>query len=121
MTGHTVHFKVALNIDSDHFDAFDQIVQQMLAATRQEPGNLGYEFFLSKDRRRCQLLETYADADAVLAHLGGPVVGQLVPQLLAVSVLDGFEVYGDPGPTATAMLAAMGAEVFPWWRGIASD
>lgn len=52
MTGHTVHFKVALNIDSNHFDAFDQIVQH---------------------------------------------------------------------PTATAMLAAMGAEVFPWWRGIASD
>ncbi len=121
MTDQTVYFKVSLTITSADFDAFDRIVQQMLVATRREPGNRGYQFYLSKDRRRCQLLETYVDAEAVLAHLGSPVVGQMVPQLLAVSALDGFEVYGDPGPTATAMLAAMGAEIFPLWRGIGTD
>lgn len=121
MTDQTVHFKVSLAINSGDFDAFEQIVQQMLTATRREPGNRGYEFFLNKERSRCRLLETYVDAEAVLMHLDSPVVGQMVPQLLTVATLEGFEVYGDPGPTATAMLAAMGAEIFPWWRGIGTD
>jgi quinol monooxygenase YgiN len=31
------------------------------------------------------LLETYASAEAVQAHLAGPVVRELVPKLLALS------------------------------------
>ena len=52
------------------------------------------------------------DSDAVLTHLTGPVVQQWVPKLLGVSSLDSFEVYGDPGPKASAMLAGFGATVF---------
>lgn len=112
VTDPTVYFKVSLNIHSADFDAFAALAQQMIAATRQEPGNRGYAFFLSADRSRCRLLETYAGAEAAAAHLAGSVVGQMVPELLKLATLDGFEVYGDPGPAATAMLAAMGAEIF---------
>ena len=42
----------------------------------------------------------------------------LVPKILEVSTITGFEVYGDPGPKAGEMLAAVGAEIFEHWHGI---
>jgi quinol monooxygenase YgiN len=113
-----VHFLVDLTIHEGKFDSFDGIAQEMTASTRQEPGALVYEWYLSADRKRCRIVETYADSDAVLAHLTGPAVQQGVPKLLESSSLDRFEVYGEPGPDAAAMLAKVGAEIFLRWGGL---
>ena len=77
---------------------------------------VGTDWFLSGDRRHCRLLETYADTDAVVAQLSGPVAQEFVPKVLAVATLNSFEVYGDPGPKASAMLAAFGAAIFAPWH-----
>ena len=68
MIKHEVRFTVELTIREGSFAAFESIAQTMIACTQKEPGALGYEWHLSDDRKRCRLLETYADADAVLAH-----------------------------------------------------
>ena len=34
------------------------------------------------------------------------------------ATLNGFEVYGDPGPKATEVLNGIGARIFPFWRGL---
>jgi quinol monooxygenase YgiN len=107
---------VELTIYHERFDAFNAVALEMTAGSETEPGTLGYEWLLSSDRRRCRLLETYTDANALLAHFNGPVVQQLVPKLIEQSRLDRFEVYGDPGPEARAMLAGFGAEVFEAWH-----
>src|SRR5271165_5604296 len=116
MTSKIVRFTVSLSIADGKLEAFEKIAEVMLAATRSEPGALGYDWYVSGDRRHCRLLETYADADAVVAHLTGPVVQESVPKLLTVAALDRFEVYGDPGPKASAMLAGFGAIIFKPWR-----
>ena len=113
----TVYFLVDLNIHEGKFDSFESIAQEMIASTQQETGALGYEWCLSADRQRCRLIETYADSDAVLAHLTGAAVQQGVPKLLETSSLSRFEVYGDPGPKAAAILAGYGAEIFAPWGG----
>jgi hypothetical protein len=46
------------------------------------------------------------------------VVLEYVPKLLGVSSLSGFEVYGDPGAKASAMLAGFGATVFREWHAL---
>jgi len=112
-----VHFLVELTIHDGKFDDFNAIAQEMIAQTQQEPGAIRYEWCLSTDRKRCRIIETYANQDAVLAHINGPAVQQGVPKMLDVSKLDRFEVYGDPGPQATAMLAKVGAEIFSNWCG----
>lgn len=112
-----VHFLVELTVHDGKFDTFDSIAQEMIAHTQKEPGALRYEWCLSADRKRCRLLETYADADAVLAHINGPAVQQGVPKMLENSTLNRFEVYGDPGPQAAATLKAVGAEIFSAWSG----
>lgn len=118
MTKHTVRFAVDLNINEGKFDEFEGIAQAMIAGTQKEPGALGYDWFLSSDRRRCRILETYADADAVLAHLTGKVVQEFVPKILGTSSLSRFEVYGDPGPKAAQMLAGFGAQIFELRHGL---
>jgi quinol monooxygenase YgiN len=118
MPGQKVYFKVSLKIHEGKLAAFEETAKTMVAATRKEPGALGYEWYFSGDRKSCRLIETYANADAALAHCNGPVVQELVPKLLALSDPDGFEVYGDPGPQVTAMLAGFGAALFAWRHGL---
>ena len=112
MTTDTVQFTVAMTITPGKFDAFEAIAQALVAVSRKEAGTLAYQFCLSGDRKRCRLLEKYVDANAVLAHLTGPAVGELVPKLLEVVTVTGFEVYGDPGAKASEILAGLRAEIF---------
>jgi quinol monooxygenase YgiN len=110
-----VHFVVDFAIHEGKVDQFEGIAKTMIADTLKEPGALVYDFFLSADRKRCRLLETYADPNAVLAHCTGPVVQGLVPKMLETSSISGFEVYGDPGAEAEKILAGVGAEIFLLW------
>lgn len=118
MPNPTVHFIVSFAIPEENFAKFESIVQAMNAGTQNEPGARGYDWCLSKDRKRCRLIETYADANAVLEHMNSYVVKELVPKILQVASLTSFEVYGEPGAKATEALAQIGAEIFPIWRGI---
>lgn len=118
MSKNTVRFTVELTINEKQFNAFEALVQTMIAGTQKEPGALGYDWCLSSDRKRCRLIETYVDPNAMQAHIDGPVVQQLVPKLLETATLNRFEVYGDPGPKAAEILAGVGAEIFPIWRGL---
>jgi quinol monooxygenase YgiN len=120
MAAHTVHFLVGLTIHEGKLAAFEETARAMVAGTRKEPGALGYEWYLSRDRKSCRLLETYANAGAALAHCKGPVVGNLVPKLLESSSITSFEVYGDPGSELSAMLAGFGAAFFEYKQGLAS-
>ncbi len=82
MAASTVRFIVGFTINEGAFVAFERIARVMAAETEKEPGALAYEWGLSADRARCRLYEAYVDADAVLAHLKGPVIQELVPKLL---------------------------------------
>ena len=117
MSSQRVYVLVELTIHEGKFDAFEKIAKQMIADTPQEPGTVGYEWHLSPDRRRCRILETYADANALLTHFKGPVVQQLVPKLLESSSVDRAEVYGDPGAEGREMLTGFGAAIFDHWQG----
>jgi len=118
MAKQTVHFTVDVTINEEKFREFEDVARAMIAGSEKEPGTLGYDWCLSGDRKRCRIVETYADADAVLEHLTGPVVQELVPKLLQSSSISAFEVYRDPGPKATKMLGGFGAEIFQLWHSL---
>ncbi len=113
-----VRLQVEAIINEGELEAFLEIAREMCAGSAKEPGTIGYEWFLSEDNKRCRLLETYLNADAVLAHFTGPVVTQLVPRLAALCQVDRFEFYGDPGPQVMAMAGAFGAKKFNYAAGI---
>jgi len=118
MVEQIVRLTVNFTVTDAQMDTFKSVAAEMTVGTKKEPGTLGYEWFVSADGKRFRLVETYADAAAVEAHFLGPVVQQLVPRLAAVSAVDGFEFYGDPGPKVTVMAAGFGAVFFQYWKGI---
>jgi quinol monooxygenase YgiN len=118
MAAQTVHFIVDLTIHEGNLAAFEQTAKAMISGTKKEQGALGYEWYMSGDRKSCRLLETYANADAALAHCTGPVVRDLVPKLLESASVAAFEVYGDPGPQVSDMLAGFGAAMFEFRNGL---
>jgi quinol monooxygenase YgiN len=118
MNRQMVRFTVDLTIHEGKLEEFERMAEAMTAGTEKEPSTLYYDWCFSADRRRCRLLEAYSDANAVLAHLTGPVVRELVPKILGLSSLTRFEVYGDPGPKAAQMLSGLGAEIFELRRGL---
>jgi quinol monooxygenase YgiN len=116
MAEQDVRINVDLTIHEGKVDEVAGLVKTMIACSQKEPGTLGFDWYLGADGKRCRLVETYADANAVLAHLTGPVIRELVPILFGLATLSRCEVYGDPGPKATEMLAGFGAEIFPLWQ-----
>ncbi|MFZ0394960.1 MAG: putative quinol monooxygenase [Terracidiphilus sp.] len=117
MLASVVRLTVRLTPNQGQLDEFRSIAQAMTEATQAEPGALGYEWFTGANGQ-FHLLETYVDAGAVLAHFLGPVVQQMVPRLASVCSVDGFEVYGDPGPEVGAMVAGFGAQILTYWQGL---
>jgi quinol monooxygenase YgiN len=116
MDTRAVRLLVDLTIQEQAFAMVESLAQEMIAGSRKEPGTLGYDWYLSTDRRRCRLVETYVDANAVLAHFKGPVVEHLVPKLMEHAKLERFEVYGDPGAEAGTILRSFGAATFEPWH-----
>ena len=114
----TVRLNVALTVNDGKLAAFEEIARTMTAGTRKEPGALAYDWHFSGDRKRCRLIETYANAEALVVHFKGPVVQQLVPKMVEISKVDRFEVYGDPGVEGRQMLSQFGAEIFSDWQSL---
>jgi quinol monooxygenase YgiN len=113
-----VRLTVNMTINEGQAEAFKNVAQAMTEGSKSEPGTLGYEWFARGDGKTFRLVETYVDAAAVEAHFTGPVVQEWVPKLAAVCTVDGFEIYGDPGPKVAAMAANFGAAIFQYWMGI---
>ena len=113
-----VHLNVAFSINDGKFDAFQKTADAMTAGTDKEQGAVTYHWYLSADRKSCRLIETYQDANALLAHFKGEVVQKLVPQVLESASVTNFEVYGQPDPEAAKMLSSMNAKMFSFWKGI---
>jgi quinol monooxygenase YgiN len=118
MNDKTVQLTVHLSIHEGSFAEFERTAQAMCVRCQDEPGTLAYSWFLSDDRKKCRLIELYTDAKAAAAHLTGPVVRDLVPKLLQSANVTGFEVNGDPGPEATAILRGFGAQIFKHWHSM---
>ncbi|MGA9473649.1 MAG: antibiotic biosynthesis monooxygenase [Terriglobales bacterium] len=118
MKNNAVYFLVSFKINEGKFESFKEIAQAMIAFTQTEPGSLAYEWYFSSDKARGRLIETYADQNAVAAHMEGRAVQELVPKIRELSSITGFEVYGDPGSKAAEILSKVGAEVFQRWNGL---
>lgn len=118
MSKSAVYFLVSFKINGGQFEAFKEIAQAMIAFTQKEPGSLAYEWYFSPDKTRGRLVESYADQNAVNAHMAGRAVQELVPKIRELSSITGFEVYGDPGSQASELLSKIGAEVFQHWDGL---
>jgi quinol monooxygenase YgiN len=77
-------------VPSDKMPHLKAILPEFAAKTRNETGNLFYEFTINGDEVFCR--EGYVNAEALLAHLEN--VGAMLAQALAMADLIRIEVHG---------------------------
>ena len=102
------------NIASENLAEFKQVAARALESARGEPGTVQYDWFFNDDESRCVVRETYANSEAVLAHLGN--TGELLGKLIE---LGGFqvEVFGDPSAQLMEAAAALQPSTYSYFQG----
>jgi quinol monooxygenase YgiN len=97
-----------MSVREGALDEAKALVSEMVEATRQEPGALTYEYFLSDDGSACHIYERYVDSDAVMAHLGN-FGANFADRFMACFEPTSFSVYGPASADVHQALEAFGA------------
>jgi quinol monooxygenase YgiN len=96
-----------LSIAPSDFDAFEKLIQPIVAATREEPDTTIYEYVVSSDRTAVHIVERYR-TQGLLPH----VVQTFMPfaeRFLKLVKVEKLFVYGDTTPEIRAKLDGFGA------------
>lgn len=112
----TVSWHLQLSVRDGRLDDARNLMSEMVASTREEPGTLGYEWFLSGDGKVCHLHERYADSDAALVHIGN-FGSKFAERFLTCFETLSLAVYGEPSAQVRAALDGYGAFYLTWLGG----
>jgi len=102
-----VSWNLQLNINDGSQDAFRSLMEEMVAATREEAGALCYEWFISDDGSSCHINERYADSAAMMVHLGN-FGATFAERFMSMVVPTAFVVYGEASDEVKGALAGFG-------------
>ena len=111
-----ISYIVEFTIADGKTDEFKNKAKGYIDAVKgNEPGTLGYQWYVDAAGTRCLLQETFASSEALITHLKN--VGPSLPDLLAIAPITRTEVLGSASAAATEALAALGAVHFPHLGG----
>jgi quinol monooxygenase YgiN len=102
-------------IASSDLAEFKDLAARALELTKGEATTLQYDWFFSDDETRCVVRETYANSDAILAHMSnlGDLIGKLADLGGGVEV----EVFGQPSPELLDAAAVFEPTVYRFFQG----
>ena len=111
-----VQFVLELAIAAGGLDAFKECAKLAVALVgAAEPETVAYRWFLNADETKSYIIEWYPNADVIPAHLA--LVGPTLGEMLKVSQITRFEVFGDLSAEAKGALEAAGAATYGAWIG----
>ena len=111
-----IHLTAIFRIHPGKLEAFKGLVDQCVAAVKQnEPHALRYDWFYTADQTEYRVLETYADPDAVFAHMAN--VGPFLGQLMAMCDFSG-EVYGNAPDALKKAFEAFNVTYYSYGQGL---
>ncbi|OFW60287.1 MAG: hypothetical protein A2133_10005 [Actinobacteria bacterium RBG_16_64_13] len=85
---------------------FRKLAEEFTSCTQaEEPGTLGYEWFVNEDGSECYLNEYYRDSEAFLTHFAS--IGPKIGQMLTISPLLEAIVLGDPSAEVKRALSML--------------
>ncbi len=103
-----VSWNLQLTVRDGQLDALRALMAEMVTSTQQEPGTIGYEWFLSADESTCHLHERYVDSAAALAHIG-TFGSTFAERFLGCLEPTALYVYGNPSADVRGALDGFGA------------
>jgi quinol monooxygenase YgiN len=104
-----------LSIASQDFDAFEQLVQQIVAATSKEPDTTIYEYVANADRTQVHIVERYHTA-GLLPHVELTFT-PFAKRFLELAKIEKLFVYGETTPEIRAKLDGFGATYLTSFAG----
>ena len=111
-TGATpVYYNLQLVIKEGQQTAFAALMREMVAATKQEPGTMVYEWYLGADGRTCHIHELFADTAAYKVHsanFGENFAARFMPLL----EITGLTAYGNSDAEARDMMKTLSPQFF---------
>ena len=112
----TISWNLQMSVHDGRLDDARDLINEMVDATRKEPGTQNYEWFLSEDGKSCHLNERYADSGAAMVHLGN-FGTNFADRFLACFEPTSLSVYGNPSSEVRAALDGFGATYLGWLGG----
>ena len=92
-----IHIRAEFTIEEGKIEEYKKLVQDMSRVVEaNEPYTINYEFYLDKSETKCIVHETYANSEAVLAHINGIASQTILPKIFSVSRISKFDVHGNP-------------------------
>lgn len=110
-------FVLQVSVREGQLEPFGQVMQELVASTRNETGAVNYEWFIDDSRTQCHICERYESDDAFLLHAQS--FGVFAERFLACVEPVGLNVYGNPGEEVRAALAGFGPVYFATFGGFA--
>jgi quinol monooxygenase YgiN len=100
-------WRLEVKINPGKLQDFLSVARDLMATMDQEPGTLGYGYYLSDDKTVCHIHEHYRDSVGLAAHAEnfGRVFAE---RFMAACTPTHFNVYGQPNAAAKAILAQYG-------------
>jgi quinol monooxygenase YgiN len=106
--GEQVSWQVELAVKPGELDNFRALTEEMVEATRGEPGVLSYERFVREDGQVVHVYERYADSAAAVAHLR-TFMRKFGERFAGMVDRKRFTVYGTPSAELRGILDGFGA------------
>lgn len=113
-----ISWVLELNVKPGELESFRALMNEMVEATKGEPGAEIYEWFVSEDGARVHLYERYADSAATLTHLDN-FGKNFAKRFLSMVEPTRFVVYGAPSEQAKGVLNGFGATYLGPFGGFA--
>jgi quinol monooxygenase YgiN len=96
---------ITFHVQPDQLADFKKVVAPLVAATKEEPGALDYEYYVGADQSTVDILERYRDSNAVVTHVTQIFGPKFSKAFLALAKPTRFVVYGTPSAEAQKILA----------------
>ena len=106
-----VFYNLELTIQDGREEAFLELMQDMVASTKQEPGALVYEWYLGSDGKTCHIHEMVADAAAYREHSKN-FREKFAARFMPLVTIAGLTAYGNADEEAREMLSAMNPVIY---------
>jgi quinol monooxygenase YgiN len=113
-----VHFRAEVTIEEGKIEEYKKLVQDMSRAVEaNEPDTINYQFYLNKAETKCIVWETYANSEAVFAHINGVASQTILPKIHSVSKISRLDVYGNPSEELQKALTSIGPQTYNHFAG----
>src|SRR5919198_6749310 len=113
-----IHFRAEFTIEEGIIEEYKKLVQDMSRIVEaNEPDTINYQFYLNRSETKCIVNETYANSEAVFAHINGIASQTILPKVLNIARITGFDVYGNPSEELQKVLTTFSPQTYNLFAG----